>query len=47
MFWPFATSMEELMIYSGRADLYDYYRDMLDDQSNQTANHASNGKENR
>lgn len=26
MFWPFATSVEELMIFTGRADLF-YYID--------------------
>ena len=35
MFWPFATSVEELMIYMGRADLLYYSNERYKDQPDQ------------
>lgn len=37
MFWPFATSMEELMIYTGRADLFYYTNERYRAESEQSS----------
>ncbi|MGD8189816.1 hypothetical protein ACQCN2_07520 [Brevibacillus ginsengisoli] len=44
MFWPFATSVEELLIYTGRADLFYYADDQHPKQepSDETSGESAN-----
>lgn len=44
MFWPFATSMEELMMFTGRGYYLDRYGNFSADGSTETDDHATLAK---